>query len=376
MKANKIIDTTKKFISSVNTSMAKNSPTILIFAGAVGVVAGVVLAVKAGKVVDEKTQAAKDDLKEVHSKKKDVDQEIDVTDEDGKVAKATYTKVDYAKELTQSYGRLIFAYAKVFGPAAVTTLFSLFLIFTSHNILTKRYAITYASLATMTKAYDSYRKNVIEAEGPEADEKYRFGIKTIEEEVPVFDKDGNPKLDKNGNPKKIKTTKEVIDEDIIDPRSVLWDEVTAFGTYDNVTADEEIRWRNNANAVMQAQKAANAIMEARSHDPRNNGIGYIYLNEVLNMLGMKPVDVGQTFGWRYDPRLDISNKKYDPYYHAPEDWGDNRVDFGLNNPDIPGYEARRRFLSGHEDAILLFMNFDGIINDKVGLKTIFSKKEK
>ena len=369
MKAAKIIaDTTKKVISSVSTKVSKNSPTILIVAGAVGVVAGTILAVKAGKESDEKTKKAKEDLDIVHQYKDKV------TEEPVEGEEVQYTKNDYVKDLAKAYRNLIFAYAKVYGPAALTTIFSLFLIFSSHKILNGRYVTTYASLATMTKAYDAYRKNVIEDQGFEADERYRFGIKTIEEEKPALDKEGNPKLDKNRNPKTVKEKHDILPDEIIDPRSFLWDEVTAAHVYDNTSSDDYIRWKTNVSTVQQAQEASNNIMHARAKDPRNNGIGFIYLNEVLDKLGLKRVDIGQIVGWLYDPRLDMTNEKYDPYYQKPEDWGDNRVDFALENSDIPGYEDRQRFLSGHEDAILLYMNYDGIINDKIGMKTIYTHK--
>lgn len=376
MKATKIImDTTRKVVGKVTNSVSKHSPTILIIAGAVGVVGGVVLAIKAGKESDAKTRQAREELDIVHQYKSKITEEVEIVadGETGEEKRFVYSRMDYAKDLTHAYANLLFVYAKVYGPAALTTVFSLFLIFTSHRILTKRYAITYASLATMTKAYDAYRKNVIAAEGFDADERYRFGIKAVEEERPLLDKEGNPKLDKNGNPKTIKERYDVINGDIIDPRSVLWDSVTAYGRFDDTSSDDYVRWKNNVSVVMAAQEAANNIMHARSKDPRNDGIGYIYLNEVLNQLGMKPIDIGQIVGWRYDPRFDMTDSRYDPYYDTPENranWGDNKVDFAIEDPTVPGYEGRQRFKNGDEEAILLFMNYDGIINNKIGLKSI------
>ena len=374
MKGKIIFDTARKYVSKARKAVSKNSPTILIVAGGVGVVAGVILAAKAGKESDEKTLEAKKELDYVHTHKELIRQELKEEYEDGTVVMHCMTQADYAKELTHAYGRLIFAYAKIYGPAALTTLFSLFLIFTSHRVLKGRYTTACIGLATMSKAYDAYRKNVIEAEGPEADQRYRFGIKTIEEMKPLLDKEGNPKLDKDGNPKKIKEKHDILPDEIIDPRSVLWDETTAHGTYDNTSSDDYIRWKNNVSSVLMAQEASNNIMRARSLDPRNDGIGYIYLNEVLLKLGMKPIDIGQLVGWRYDPRLDMTNPKYDPYYTAPEDWGDNKVNFGIDEPDLPGYQQRQDFIAGHEDAILLYMNYDGIINDKIGIKSIYSHR--
>lgn len=378
MKARNIIFTTaRKFVNKAGGAISKHSPTILIVAGAVGVVAGVVLAVKAGKESDERTAQAKEDLEKVHQMKdKTSDEPIKEELENGEVLEYTYTKMDYMRDLTHAYANLIFSYAKVYGPAAVTTLFSLFLIFTSHRILNKRYAMTYSSLIAMTKAYESYRRNVVEAEGLEADQRYRFGIKAVDEEKPLFDKDGNPKLDKNGNPKMFKDHYQVMSDDLVDPRSVLWDETTAPTRFDNKSLTEYERFLTNKSVILSAEKASNGVLESRALDPINDGIGYIFLNEVLYKLGIKPVDIGWLVGWRYDPRLDIESEYFDPSYKAPEGWGNNRVDFGLNNPTIPGYDGRQRFLSGHEEAILLYMNYDGYIFDKVGRRSIYYPRKR
>lgn len=366
---NIIFSTAKKYVGKACRAVGKHSPTILIIAGSVGVVAGVVLAVKAGKESDIKTQKEKEDLEIVHNHKSMISDEPIINGETGEELPTTgYTKFDYTKDLTHAYMNLIFAYAKVYGPAALTTLFSLFLIFSSHRILNKRYGMAYAGLAAMTKAYDQYRRNVIDAEGLEADQRYRFGIKAVDELEPLLDKEGNPKLDKNGNPKQVKRSYDIINGTSLDPRSVLWDETTAAVRFDNKSPSEYERFLNNKNAVLNAQAAANNVLIHRADDPMYDGIGYLYLNEVLYRLGMKPVDMGWLVGWRYDPRLDITSDKFDATYKKPEDWGDNCVDFGLNNPEIPGYEGRQRFLAGHEEAVLLYMNWDGIIWDKIGYR--------
>ena len=63
MKAKNIImNSAKKAIATVSNGVSKHSPTILIIAGGVGVIAGVVLAIKAGKDADAKTQKAREEL--------------------------------------------------------------------------------------------------------------------------------------------------------------------------------------------------------------------------------------------------------------------------------------------------------------------------
>lgn len=370
MKGNIIFKTAKSFIGKARRTIGKNSPTILVIAGSCGVVAGFVLAIKAGKESDSKLAEAKHELEYIKKQEPLVGETLIEEYTDGTVVDHTITKEEYRKRLIGGYARLIFACIKTYSPAILTTLFSLFLILKSHSILHGRYTTTYASLATMTKAYDMYRQNVIDAEGLEADERYRFGIKTIEEEKPLLDKEGNPKLDKNGNQKFIKERYDVIDDsELIDPRSVLWAEETVdrkTRKFDNVSADEYERFLNNRNAVLEAQESANNILRYRAKDPLNNGIGYIYLNEVRKMLGVAPIDIGNLVGWLYDPRLDVKSDRFDSKYYKEhwDEWGDNCVDFGFNDPSRSGYDGRQRFLAGKEEAVLLIMNYDGLIWDK------------
>lgn len=77
---------------------------------------------------------------------------------------------------------------------------------------------------------------------------------------------------------------------------------------------------------------------------KNNG--YLFLNDVYDMLGLPRSKVGQMVGWIYD----IDN---------PDHVGDNYVDFGI-------YDVKsRQFVNGFENIILLDFNVDGMILDKI-----------
>ena len=68
--------------------------------------------------------------------------------------------------------------------------------------------------------------------------------------------------------------------------------------------------------------------------------GYLFLNDVYDMLGFKRTARGQVLGWIYN--------KHNPV-------GDNYVDFGLNEP------RNRGFVNGYKKSILLDFNVDGDI---------------
>lgn len=72
--------------------------------------------------------------------------------------------------------------------------------------------------------------------------------------------------------------------------------------------------------------------------------GYLFLNDVYNMLGVAQTKAGQVIGWIYDEK--------NPY-------GDNYIDFGIYT------EHNQDFVNGIENTALLDFNVDGMILDRL-----------
>lgn len=72
--------------------------------------------------------------------------------------------------------------------------------------------------------------------------------------------------------------------------------------------------------------------------------GYLFLNEVYDMLGMPRTKAGQVIGWIYDEKNPV---------------GDNYVDFDIYA------EHNANFVNGYERPILLDFNVDGNIIDRL-----------
>ena len=87
--------------------------------------------------------------------------------------------------------------------------------------------------------------------------------------------------------------------------------------------------------VTQIQNWANDRLQSK---------GYLYLNEVYEMLGFQRTKAGQVVGWLYNGD------------------GDNYVDFGIFNIND---KQKRRFVNGYEKSIWLDFNVDGNILDKM-----------
>lgn len=73
--------------------------------------------------------------------------------------------------------------------------------------------------------------------------------------------------------------------------------------------------------------------------------GYLFLNEVYDILGIPRTKAGQCVGWMYDTENPI---------------GDNYVDFGIFDQ-----VHNRSFVNGYENSVLLNFNVDGNILDRI-----------
>ena len=108
------------------------------------------------------------------------------------------------------------------------------------------------------------------------------------------------------------------------PYAVFFDE-----TCNNYSDDPE--YNKNTLILLQAQL-----------NERLKRVGYVYLNEVYEKLGVEKTEAGHVMGWRYAP-------------HDPNHEGDNQIDF--NMWDIRS-RANRRFINGYEPVVLLDFNID------------------
>jgi hypothetical protein len=290
--------------------LRKNSPEILIIAGGIGAVASTVLACKATLKVDQVLEEH-----EVTTAK------IKYAHENPEECKAEYSEQDYKKDLAIAYLQTGVKIAKLYAPAVILGGLSLTSIFTSHSIIRKRNIALSAAYATLESGMAAYRKNVVAELGEDADRRFRYGLKS--EEITVTE------TDENGKTKKVKKKVEVVDPEA---------SVSDFARYYNDSCKEWVSDPEyNLTFLKLRQSEANERLKID---------GYLFLNDVYDMLGIPRTKAGQIVGWRYDP----SN---------PD--GDNYVDFGI-------YEALKRnedFVNGYENTILLDFNVDGNIWEKM-----------
>ena len=289
----------------VGFKLKKHSPEILIVAGVIGTVASTVLACKATLKVNEVIDEAKETLDEIH-----------VSAEKGFNPNGrAYPVEDAKKDTAVVYAQTGLKLAKLYGPSVIIGVTSLSMILTSHNILRKRNLALAAAYATEMAGFKDYRNRVIERFGKDLDKELRYNIKAEEMEEIV--------KDENGNETTVKTTVEVPHPNLPGIYARCFDE-----TCPNWVKNAE----DNLFFLIQQQNHANEKLREK---------GYLFLNDVYEMLGFQATQTGQIVGWVYDEKNPI---------------GDNFIDFGIH--DLHD-KCKRRFVNGYERSIWVDFNVDG-----------------
>lgn len=305
MKKNEIIAKATGIVNTTTIKIKKHSPEILIVAGVIGTVASAVMACKATTKLSTVLEEHKNDVDAVH--KCSDDEEL----------KGEYSKEDAKKDLTIIYAQTGVKLAKLYAPAIALGALSLTSIIASNNILRKRNVALAAAYATVDKSFKEYRSRVVDRFGEQVDKELKYDIKAKKFEETVKDPE-------TGKEKKVKSTVNVANADSGYARF-----------FDETCKGYEKDTQYNLCVLHGQEQYANDMLHAR---------GYIFLNDVYDMLGIDRTKEGQIVGWVYDKNNEV---------------GDNFVDFGI-------LETNRETEDGsYEPAILLDFNVDGNILDLI-----------
>lgn len=312
MKKLEIMNTLSRKFGKTGLKLKKHSPEILVAVGIVGVVSSTIMACKATTKLDEVLAEPKDKIEKIH----ELMENPDMVPE-GK----EYTEEDGKKDLTIMYTQSVIKVIRLYAPAVALGTLSIAAILGGHHILRKRNVALAAAYATIDKSFKDYRGRVIERFGAELDKELKYNIKAAEVEETV--------VDEKGKEKKVKNTVNVADPNVYSEYSKFFDE-----SCPGFTKDPEY----NLMFLKDQQRYANDLLKAK---------GYLFLNDVYEMIGIPRTQAGQIVGWIYDEKNPI---------------GDNFVDFGIYDLHK---EANRDFVNGYERVILLDFNVDGDILDMI-----------
>ena len=312
MNKTELMNMLTRKIHKVGFELKKHSPEILVTAGVVGTVATTVMACKA-------TTKAGDILDEFNSNMDDINKVVEM-------GKEEYTEDVMKKDIAIVYVQTGVKFAKLYAPSVALGALSITSILAGHNILRKRNVALAAAYATIDKSFKEYRGRVVERFGKELDHELRYNIKAKEfEEVQTDDK---------GKEKVVKNTVQVSELNEISDYAKFFDEGC-----NGWTKDPEA----NLLFLKKQQTYANNRLKAN---------GYLFLNEVYEMLGIPRTKAGQVVGWIYDEKNPV---------------GDNYVDFGIydTNKNTKWANANKDFVNGYERSILLDFNVDGDILNNI-----------
>lgn len=306
MKKPEIMNKASRALGRAGLKLKKHSPEILVVSGVVGVVASAVMACKATTKLDAVLAESQENVDKIKN----------YIEEEGYSEK--YTEEDGKKDLAIVYVQSGLKVAKLYAPAVAVGALSITAILAGHNITRKRNVALAAAYTAVDGAFKEYRGRVVERFGEALDKELRYNIKTKEVEEVVQNEDGTETV----------VTKKVDFIDSMPSQYAKFFDETCLGW----TKDREY----NKMTLINQQKAANILLKKK---------GYLFLNDVYEMLGFERTKAGQIVGWLYDEK-------------NPN--GDNYIDFGMwdvKNPD------KRQFVNGQEPAILLDFNVDGPIID-------------
>lgn len=277
----------------------KHSPKLLFVAGVVGVGATVILACRATLKVEE--------VLEEHEKLSMMIDSVNLGEE--------YTEQDRQKDTvllyTKTFGKLV----KLYGPSVVTGVVSIAALTGAHVVLSRRNTGLVAAYAAVERGYAAYRKRVEEEFGPEKEREIRLGL--VDKEIVEETEEGPV----------VKTIK-AANENSGGLYKFCYDEVSSTN-WDSSPGYNQVFLRSQ-------QNWANDLLLSRGH---------VFLNDVLDMLGLRRCPQGAVVGWIKDSET-----------------GDGYIDFGVFDGDTyMGME----FVKGNENAVWLNFNVDGTIWDKI-----------
>lgn len=310
MKVKEIINSVSYNAHRIGFKIKKASPEIMVVAGVVGVVTSTVMACKATTKVNDILEETKKQVDDVHNV---LDSDV-ITEEE-------YNNDDAKKDLAIIYTQAGVKLIKLYAPSVIVGALSITGILASHKILKKRNVALTAAYATIDRSFKEYRGRVVERFGKELDRELRYNIKAQEIEEKTVDKDGNETIEK-------KTIS------VVDPNM--------YSDYARIFDNGSMGWTKDPEYNLMFLK----LQQNQAND-RLRAQGYLFLNDVYDMLGIPRTKAGQIVGWIYDEENPV---------------GDNFVDFGIY--DIYNEKACD-FVNGRERSIVLDFNVDGNILDMI-----------
>lgn len=278
----------------------KYCPEILVGTGVVGTVVSGVMACKATLGLAPVLENHRQNVEVVHNKF------VEGKDEHGK-----------QRALTRVYAKTGLDFARLYGPSVTVEVLSIVSILTGTGKLRKRNMELAAAYALIDGSFKKYRSRVVDRFGEEVDQELRTG--GHQEKIEIVEKDAS------GKEKKVKKSVTVVDGMELSDYARIF----AYGESEAAEPNDDY----NIFFLRSQQELANHQLKA---------FGFLFLNDVYDMLGFKKSIPAQTVGWVYDKNS--------------EDHGDNYIDFRIKE-----IYRKKADSDEYEKVYLIDPNVDGDI---------------
>ena len=306
-------------LKMVKLKISKYSPEILLAAGIVSIIGGIVTACRSTLKVEDVIDAHK----ERRDALKEIPNEINPTDD------IEYPEEVQKKDLAKLYLQTGVNFAKLYAIPAGLTVMGIASILVGNRILKGRYLGAVAAYNGVSEAFKRYRKNVIEDRGVEKDKEYLYG-KTQKKKIEM------KTVNDNGD-EVFGTAQASI---VVDGEVVELSDYAVFYARGISSQWDPNEYYNRT--YINGQREWWTLML------RENGV--VFLNEVLEALGFPKTKAGAVIGWLRDPAQGVD--------------ATDTIKFDVHEVWLPEVDSQGREI--HEPAYYIdFPNLSGIVFDKI-----------
>lgn len=292
---------------NAGATLSENSPKLLLAAGILGVGATIYLACKATLKIEKVMDEA--------AKQREQIETYQPKDEE------TYTEADRANDIKIHTMKTRLQMVKTYAPAALIGITSITLILIGFKVLNGRYLAVTAAYGTLEKAYEAYRRRIIEKGGADLDRYGRTGIwkERIEtEKVVGKDEDGND-----------------ITEKVTEERNVMLDTKQKSPFYHKIGPGDYIydKFGGNMELINDAIKVIQGNADRRYKMGDVVHLNEACISEIFGPDSEKLDDIGQLCGWcKYDEKAEAE--------------GDHCVDFRFDTVWDDSLDGTKKILYG------------------------------
>ena len=310
-----VVDKTKLLLN-------KRSPEIWLGAGIVAIVGGTIWACYASRKLDDILDDRDEKIEYLDYQMKSAQDDIELAAEENielEERDLVITEKEYKKQRAVATLQCAGELAKAYIPAIILIGSGIGMIVNGHHILNKRNAALLSAYTTLDDYFTKYRTRVAERFGGDVENEIYTG-RTYETVTKTI-------VDDQGKKKKVREQVPIVTTSV-SPYARF---------YDANTTDE---WTNsdsyNHTFLVCQQNAANELLRSRARPGKR---GWVFLNEVYDMLGLDPDPTGAICGWLTP-------------VEGEEPEGDSVINFGI--------------VEGSDDgSILLDFNCQGMIYDQI-----------